>query len=196
MQDILTFSDSPFVSSTLAVALAEIGDKTQLLSLLLVARFRNRGAIIAGILLATLLNHGVSAWLGDWLGQSLSQWWQSDTLDIVLAASFLLMAIWILIPDKEDDGDSRFQQYGAFIATTVLFFLAEIGDKTQVATVLLAAEYQSLLWVTLGTTLGMLIANVPIVIWGQTLMQRLPLALARKATAAVFVVLAVLALLS
>lgn len=196
MQDILTFSDSPFVSSTLAVALAEIGDKTQLLSLLLVARFRNRGAIIAGILLATLLNHGVSAWLGDWLGKSLSQWWQSDTLDIVLAASFLLMAVWILIPDKEDDGDSRFQQYGAFIATTVLFFLAEVGDKTQVATVLLAAEYQSLLWVTLGTTLGMLIANVPIVIWGQALMQRLPLALARKATAAVFVVLAVLALLS
>jgi len=195
MQDILTFSDSPFVSSTLAVALAEIGDKTQLLSLLLVTRFRNRGAIIAGILLATLLNHGVSAWIGDWLGQSLSQWWQSDTLDIVLAASFLLMAVWILIPDKEDDSDSRFQRYGAFIATTVLFFLAEIGDKTQVATVLLAAEYQSLLWVTLGTTLGMLIANVPIVIWGQALMQRLPLALARKATAAVFVVLAVLALL-
>jgi len=194
MQDILTFSDSPFVSSTLAVALAEIGDKTQLLSLLLVTRFRNRGAIIAGILLATLLNHGVSAWIGDWLGQSLSQWWQSDTLDIVLAASFLLMAVWILIPDKEDDSDSRFQRYGAFIATTVLFFLAEIGDKTQVATVLLAAEYQSLLWVTLGTTLGMLIANVPIVIWGQALMQRLPLALARKATAAVFVVLAVLAL--
>ena len=196
MQDILTFSDSPFVSSTLAVALAEIGDKTQLLSLLLVARFRNRGAIIAGILLATLLNHGVSAWLGEWLGQSLSQWWKNDTLDIILAASFLLMAVWILIPDKEDDGDSRFQQYGAFIATTVLFFLAEVGDKTQVATVLLAAEYQSLLWVTLGTTLGMLIANVPIVIWGQALMQRLPLALARKATAAVFVVLAVLALLS
>ncbi|MAE21366.1 MAG: hypothetical protein CMK92_02945 [Pseudomonas sp.] len=196
MQDILIFSDSPFVSSTLAVALAEIGDKTQLLSLLLVARFRNRGAIIAGILLATLLNHGVSAWLGDWLGQSLSQWWKNDTLDIILAASFLLMAVWILIPDKEDDGDSRFQQYGAFIATTVLFFLAEVGDKTQVATVLLAAEYQSLLWVTLGTTLGMLIANVPIVIWGQALMQRLPLALARKATAAVFVVLAVLALLS
>jgi putative Ca2+/H+ antiporter (TMEM165/GDT1 family) len=195
MQDILTFSDSPFVSSTLAVALAEIGDKTQLLSLLLVARFRNRGAIIAGILLATLLNHGVSAWLGDWLGQSLSQWWKNDTLDIILAASFLLMAVWILIPDKEDDGDSRFQQYGAFIATTVLFFLAEVGDKTQVATVLLAAEYQSLLWVTLGTTLGMLIANVPIVIWGQALMQRLPLALARKATAAVFVVLAVLTLL-
>jgi len=195
MQDILTFSDSPFVSSTLAVALAEIGDKTQLLSLLLVTRFRNRGAIIAGILLATLLNHGVSAWIGDWLGQSLSQWWQSDTLDIVLAASFLLMAVWILIPDKEDDSDSRFQRYGAFIATTVLFFLAEIGDKTQVATVLLAAEYQSLLWVTLGTTLGMLIANVPIVIWGQALMQRLPLALARKATAAVFVMLAVLALL-
>ncbi|MEC8444499.1 MAG: TMEM165/GDT1 family protein [Pseudomonadota bacterium] len=196
MQDILIFSDSPFVSSTLAVALAEIGDKTQLLSLLLVARFRNRGAIIAGILLATLLNHGVSAWLGEWLGQSLSQWWKNDTLDIILAASFLLMAVWILIPDKEDDGDSRFQQYGAFIATTVLFFLAEVGDKTQVATVLLAAEYQSLLWVTLGTTLGMLIANVPIVIWGQALMQRLPLALARKATAAVFVVLAVLALLS
>jgi len=195
MQDILTVSDSPFVSSTLAVALAEIGDKTQLLSLLLVTRFRNRGAIIAGILLATLLNHGVSAWIGDWLGQSLSQWWQSDTLDIVLAASFLLMAVWILIPDKEDDSDSRFQRYGAFIATTVLFFLAEIGDKTQVATVLLAAEYQSLLWVTLGTTLGMLIANVPIVIWGQALMQRLPLALARKATAAVFVMLAVLALL-
>ncbi|TNC91588.1 MAG: hypothetical protein CSH36_08855, partial [Thalassolituus sp.] len=153
MSDFSFLSDSPFIASTLAVTLAEIGDKTQLLSLLLIARFRNRTAIIAGILLATLINHGLSAWGGLWLGQTMDTFFSSDTASWILVASFLLMAGWVLIPDKEDDGTSEYGQWGAFIATTLLFFLAEIGDKTQVATVLLAAEFQDVLWVTAGTTL-------------------------------------------
>nr|WP_307726815.1 TMEM165/GDT1 family protein [uncultured Thalassolituus sp.] len=190
MSDFSFLSDSPFVASTLAVTLAEIGDKTQLLSLLLIARFRNRTAIIAGILLATLINHGLSAWGGLWLGQTMDTFFSSDTASWILVASFLLMAGWVLIPDKEDDGTSEYGQWGAFIATTLLFFLAEIGDKTQVATVLLAAEFQDVLWVTAGTTLGMMLANVPVILWGNALMQRLPLTLARYITCAIFLALA------
>jgi putative Ca2+/H+ antiporter (TMEM165/GDT1 family) len=114
----------------------------------------------------------------------------SDTASWILVASFLLMAGWVLIPDKEDDGTSEYGQWGAFIATTLLFFLAEIGDKTQVATVLLAAEFQDVLWVTAGTTLGMMLANVPVILWGNALMQRLPLTLARYITCAIFLALA------
>jgi putative Ca2+/H+ antiporter (TMEM165/GDT1 family) len=190
MSDFSFLSDSPFIASTLAVTLAEIGDKTQLLSLLLIARFRNRTAIIAGILLATLINHGLSAWGGLWLGQTMDTFFSSDTASWILVASFLLMAGWVLIPDKEDDGTSEYGQWGAFIATTLLFFLAEIGDKTQVATVLLAAEFQDVLWVTAGTTLGMMLANVPVILWGNALMQRLPLTLARYITCAIFLALA------
>ena len=190
MSDFSFLSDSPFIASTLAVTLAEIGDKTQLLSLLLIARFRNRTAIIAGILLATLINHGLSAWGGLWLGQTMDTFFSSDTASWILVASFLLMAGWVLIPDKEDDDTSEYGQWGAFIATTLLFFLAEIGDKTQVATVLLAAEFQDVLWVTAGTTLGMMLANVPVILWGNALMQRLPLTLARYITCAIFLALA------
>ncbi len=187
---------SAFLTSTLAVAVAEIGDKTQLLSLLLAARFHKKRAIVAGILLATLLNHAASAWLGVWLGQSLQLWLQGDAARWLLVGGFALMALWVLVPDKDDDSVDTHQAWGAFAATTVLFFLAEIGDKTQVATVLLAAEFSSVLWVTLGTTLGMLIANVPVVYYGQRLMQHLPLALARYITSAVFAVLALWVLLS
>lgn len=187
---------SAFLTSTLAVAVAEIGDKTQLLSLLLAARFRNKTAIVGGILLATLLNHAASAWLGHWLGSSLQTWLHGDTARWLLSAGFALMALWVLIPDKDDDGIDTHQAWGAFAATTVLFFLAEIGDKTQVATVLLAAEFSSVFWVTMGTTLGMLIANVPVVYYGQHLMQHLPLNLARYITSVVFAVLALWTVLS
>ncbi|MGB0503130.1 MAG: TMEM165/GDT1 family protein [Thalassolituus sp.] len=187
---------SPLLASTLAVSIAEIGDKTQLLSLLLVTRFRNRWAIVAGILLATLINHGLSAWGGDWLGDRLQVWLASDSVNWLLAASFAVMAIWVLIPDKEGDDTASYSHWGAFGATTVLFFLAEIGDKTQIATVLLAAEFQDVLWVTVGTTLGMMIANVPVVVWGQALMQRMPLDIARYATSFIFFVLALWALMS
>ncbi|MEN9464991.1 MAG: hypothetical protein RL217_1172, partial [Pseudomonadota bacterium] len=163
---------------------------TQLLSLLLATKFRNKTAIVLGILIATLLNHAASAWLGVWLGQSLQAYITGDVANYVLAGSFMLMALWVLVPDKEDDQQNTHAAWGAFLATTLLFFLAEIGDKTQVATVLLGAEFGSVLWVTLGTTLGMLLANVPVVYFGHKLMQRMPLHLARYSTAAIFTALA------
>lgn len=172
-----------FLSSTLAVALAEIGDKTQLLSLFLVTRFRNRWAIVAGILVATLVNHGLSAWLGTLLGQ----WTPGDWARWIIGGSFIAVGLWMLIPDKDDSGPSRFESMGAFAATLILFFIAEIGDKTQIATVLLAAQYQSTLWVTLGTTLGMLIANVPVILAGNWLMQRLPVRTAHVVACLLFI---------
>ncbi|AFV00402.1 TMEM165/GDT1 family protein [Simiduia agarivorans] len=172
-----------FLTSTFAVALAEIGDKTQLLALLLTLRFRNKLAICAGILAATLLNHAASAWLGVWLGQFL----QSGIGQGLLGASFIALGLWLLIPDKADDEDPRLAQYGALVVTFILFFLAEIGDKTQVATVALAAQYQSVFWVTLGTTLGMLLANVPVVFYGEALMRKLPMVWAHRVAAALFV---------
>lgn len=178
------------ISSTLAVAVAEIGDKTQLLSLFLAARFTQRYAIIAGIFVATLLNHAASAWLGVFLMQWVPvQWGQW-----LLGGSFILIGLWLLIPDKDDNAPSALDQYGAFVATTILFFLAEIGDKTQVATVVLAANYQALWLVVLGTTIGMLAANVPVVLAGGWLMQRLPLKAARWGACALFLVLGVLTL--
>lgn len=171
------------LTSTFAVALAEIGDKTQLLALLLTLRFSNKLAICAGILAATLLNHAASAWLGVWLGQFL----QAGIGQWLLGASFILLGLWLLIPDKADDEDPRLAQYGAFAVTFILFFLAEIGDKTQVATVALAAQYQSIAWVTLGTTLGMLLANVPVVYYGEALMRKLPMVWAHRIAAALFV---------
>ncbi len=155
------------LTSTLTVALAEIGDKTQLLSLVLATRFRNKWGIIAGILLATLLNHAASAWLGTWL----AQFFESSTGQWLVGMSFIALAIWLLVPDKPDPINSRLDRYGAFIVATCLFFLAEIGDKTQIATVLLAAQYQEVLLVTLGTTVGMLLANVPVVYAGSRIAQ-------------------------
>jgi len=172
----------PISTSVITVALAEIGDKTQLLSLVLAARFRNKWAIIAGILVATLLNHGVSAWLGSWVGQ----FFQSDMGRYIVGGSFVLLALWLLIPDNDDEVDNRFDRYGAFVVSTVLFFLAEIGDKTQIATVLLGAQFDSVLLVTIGTTIGMLLANVPVVFAGDYLMKRIPLKVTRIAAALVF----------
>lgn len=172
-----------FLISVVTVALAEIGDKTQLLSLFLTTKFRNKMAIIWGILVATLLNHAVSAWLGGWLAQYLqSQWGQW-----LLSGSFIALGLWLLIPDKDGSDDSAVQKYGAFVTSSLLFFLAEIGDKTQVATVLLGAQFDAVLLVTLGTTLGMLVANVPVVFAGAYIMQRLPLKLTRLFAAVTFI---------
>lgn len=180
------------LNSTIAVAIAEIGDKTQLLSLILASRFKERYAIIAGILVATLINHGASAWLGVWLmgmiPPHLAPW--------IVSGSFLLIALWLLVPDKQDSGPSSLDKYGAFGATTILFFLVEIGDKTQVATVVLAARYNDTFWVIMGTTLGMLLANVPVVFAGRWIMDRLPLNYARWGAFALFLAMALITAIS
>lgn len=174
--------------STLGVAVAEIGDKTQLLALFLISRFHQRTPIILGILVATLLNHALSAWLGAWLADLIPANW----LKWLVGGSFILIALWLLIPDKEEDEDSGVLRYSAFTATTVLFFLAEIGDKTQIATVVLAARFEETVMVITGTTLGMLAANVPIILAGRWLMDRLPLNAARIGAFVLFLALGVL----
>ncbi|MFT5592270.1 MAG: putative Ca2+/H+ antiporter (TMEM165/GDT1 family) [Oceanicoccus sp.] len=178
----------PLFISTTSVALAEIGDKTQLLSLLLATRFSNKWAIIAGILLATIINHGLSAWLGQYS----TQWLDSNWLQYLISGSFIVVGLWVLIPDKLDDKPDLMANLGPFIATTVLFFLAEIGDKTQIATVILGAQYQNLLLVTIGTTIGMLLANIPVIYFGEALMKRLPLHIVRAIAAAIFISLGLL----
>jgi Ca2+/H+ antiporter, TMEM165/GDT1 family len=184
-----------FFVSTAVVFLGEIGDKTQLLALLLAAKFRKPAPIIAGILAATVLNHLFAAVLGVWvaaaMGASLLAW--------VVGVSFLGMAVWALIPDKLDadmaSADSKMaNSSGVFATTTVVFFLAEMGDKTQIATVALAARYQNLLVVVAGTTLGMMLADVPAVLFGQTLAKRVSMRVMRSVSALLFAVLGVLAL--
>ncbi|MFT4178765.1 MAG: TMEM165/GDT1 family protein [Thermomonas sp.] len=170
--------------STGTVALAEIGDKTQLLALLLAARFRRPWPIIAGILIATVLNHA----LAGWLGALAATWLTPDVLRWVVAASFIGIALWTLKPDTLED-DAKLPARGAFLATTTAFFIAEIGDKTQVATVLLAAKYSPLWQVVAGTTFGMLLANVPVVALGSRFASKLPLKAARIAAACVFLLL-------
>lgn len=180
-------SDIPFhplLISAGTVAVAEIGDKTQLLALLLAARFRKPWPIIWGILVATLLNHA----LAGWLGTLVAQWLTPDVLRWVVAVSFIAIALWTLKPDTLDD-DEKLPARGAFIATTIAFFIAEIGDKTQVATVLLAAKYQPLWEVVAGTTIGMLLANVPVVVLGSKFAAKLPLKAARITAALVFLTL-------
>ena len=175
--------------STLAVAIAEIGDKTQLLSLVLAARYRKPWAICLGILVATLLNHALAAWLGTLV----AQWLSPGTLQWIVGLSFLAVAAWTLVPDKLDDEDALpMTGRGVFVATLIAFFIAEMGDKTQFATIALAAKYDALLWVVLGTTIGMMIANVPAVLLGEGLARRLPLTQIRWIAAAVFVLTGVL----
>ena len=179
-----------FLISTAIVALAEMGDKTQLLALLLAARFRKPAPILVAILLATLINHGLSAVLGQWITTVLSP----EVLLWILSLGFIAMAIWMLIPDQLDDETesiNKWQKYGVFGATFVLFFLAEIGDKTQIATVALAARYDSIFWVMLGTTLGMMLANAPAVFIGNKLATRSPIALIHKIGALIFLIIGV-----
>lgn len=175
---------------TFIVALAEIGDKTQLLALLLAARYRRPWPIIWGIVVATLANHAAAGLLGNIVSDLLSP----VMLRWILALSFALVAVWTLIPDRLDDDDARLgRAYGPFLATLIAFFIAEMGDKTQVATVMLAAQYPQLILVVIGTTLGMLIANVPVVLASHFAADRLPLTLIRRIAAAAFAVLAIYA---
>ena len=173
--------------STVAVAIAEIGDKTQLLSLVLAARYRRPWPIIAAIALATVLNHALAAWIGAWV----AGWFTPTALRWAVAASFLAVALWALKPDTVDESETRRGAgHGAFVATLIALFLAEIGDKTQIATVVLAAQYEPLWQVIAGTTLGMLAANAPVVALGARFAHRIPLRLARYAAAGLFALLA------
>ena len=179
-----------FLISTAIVALAEMGDKTQLLALLLAARFRKPIPILLAILLATLLNHGTSAVLGQWITTVLSP----DVLLWIVSLGFIAMALWMLVPDQlddETDSINKWQRYGVFGATFVLFFLAEIGDKTQVATIALAARFDSIFWVMAGTTVGMMIANAPAVFIGDKLADKLPISLIHKIGASIFLLIGV-----
>ena len=177
--------------STGIVALAEIGDKTQLLAFILAAKFRRPLPIVFGILIATLVNHGFAGAVGAWITSLLGP----ETLRWVLGISFLAMAAWTLIPDEFDEEDAKLARFGVFGTTLVAFFLAEMGDKTQVATVALAAQYQSLVYVVTGTTLGMMIANVPAVIMGDRIAYRMPVRLVHRIAAGIFAVLGVATLL-
>jgi len=178
-----------FITSLVTVTLAEIGDKTQLLSIFLAARFSNKPSIIAGILVATLLNHAVSAWLGSSLGSWLGDFLTNDMGKWVIGGSFVLIGLWLLIPDKESDNIHYREKYGAFLVTTALFFLAEIGDKTQVVTIALGAQFQSIIIITLGTTLGMLIANIPVIYMGEALMRRVSLTHTRAFAAVIYAII-------
>lgn len=178
--------------STGVVALAEMGDKTQLLAFILAARFKKPVPIILGILLATLVNHGLAGALGAWITSVVSP----DTMRWVLGLSFIAMAIWTLIPDKIEEEETQIaQKLGVFGATLVTFFLAEMGDKTQIATVALAAHYAAPLLVVIGTTLGMLIADVPAVFVGSKFADKIPMKLVHSIAASIFAIMGVLTLL-
>ena len=181
-----------FFISTGVVALAEIGDKTQLLAFLLAARFKKPWPIVLGILAATLVNHGLAGALGTWITRALDPVW----LRWGLGASFLAMAVWTLVPDKIENDEARVAtKLGVFGATLVTFFLAEMGDKTQIATVALAAHYAAPLAVVAGTTLGMLIADVPAVFVGDKLASKIPMRLVHAIAAAIFAALGIFTLL-
>ena len=177
--------------STGVVALAEIGDKTLLLAFILAARFKKPLPIILGILVATVINHGLAGALGAWITSTISP----EVLRWVLGASFIGMAIWTMIPDKIEEEETQIaQRFGILGATFITFFLAEMGDKTQIATVAMAAHYTEPLMVVIGTTLGMLIADVPAVFAGDKLANKIPMKLVHSIAAAVFALLGVLTL--
>lgn len=180
-----------FLVATGIVALAEVGDKTQLLAFILAAKYRKPIPIIIGILLATIANHGFAGAVGAWVTSVVAP----DTLRWILGVSFLAMAGWTLIPDKFDEDEATLVSHSVFTATFIAFFLAEIGDKTQVATVALAANYDALVTVVIGTTLGMMIANVPAVLLGHRIADRIPVRAVHMVAAAIFAVLGVLVLM-
>ena len=176
-----------FGVSTLLVAIAEIGDKTQLLAIVLAAKFRQPLPIILGIFAATLLNHALAATAGYFIADFLTgQWFR-----IAVGVAFVVMAAWALIPDKEDEGAAARTHGGVFLTTLIAFFLVEIGDKTQIATALLAARFQDMVAVTAGTTVGMMLANVPAVYLGEVVTRVMPLNYVRIAAAIVFVLIGI-----
>ena len=179
-----------FLIATGVVALAEIGDKTQLLSLVLAARYRAPWAISAGIFVATLLNHALAALVGE----SVFKWLGPDWMRWIIGLSFIAMAIWTLIPDRLDEdeenaAEQKLRRYGVFVMTMVVFFLLEMGDKTQVATAILAARFNELFSVVMGTTVGMLVANVPLVFFGNLLLSKIQIELVHRVTAVLFLLL-------
>ncbi|MEW6514284.1 MAG: TMEM165/GDT1 family protein [Pseudomonadota bacterium] len=180
-----------FLISTGIVALAEIGDKTQLLAFILAAKFRKPLPIVLGILVATIANH---AFAGA-LGAGIAALFEPATLRWILGISFIGMALWVLVPDRFEDDEAHLARFGIFGTTFIAFFLAEMGDKTQIATVALAAQYQAVVTVVLGTTLGMMIANVPAVLLGNRIAGKLPVKLVHGIVAAIFLVLGIATLL-
>ena len=182
-----------FLLSTGIVAIAEMGDKTQLLALLLAARFSKPWPIVMGILVATMANHAMAGALGAWATTLIGP----QALRLILGASFLLMAAWMLIPDRleDDDAGGKSPSLGVFGTTVLVFFLAEMGDKTQIATVMLAARYDAYLYVVAGTTLGMMLANVPVVWLGERVTRLVPLRVVHIVSAVIFAGLGVMALL-
>lgn len=183
---------SALLVSTGVIALAEIGDKTQLLAFLLATRFKKPVPIIIGITLATLINHGLAGVVGSWITANVDP----SVLRWVLGASFIAMAVWTLIPDKIEDEETQLAtKLGVFGATFITFFLAEMGDKTQIATVAMSAHYNDVLMVVAGTTLGMLIADVPAVFAGDKLAEKIPMKLVHRIAAAMFAALGVATLL-
>lgn len=179
-----------FLISTGVVALGEMGDKTQLLAILLAAKFRRPWPIIAGIFIATLVNHGLAGLVGGGIASLLGP----DLLRWVIGVSFLGMAVWMLIPDEIDDTEANKYRFGVFWTTVIAFFLAEMGDKTQIATVALAARYPELLAVVLGTTLGMMLANVPAVFVGDAISKKIPMKLVHGVAGGIFGILGLLTL--
>lgn len=171
------------LSSASLVAVAEMGDKTQLLALMLAAHYGRALPIILGITLATTLNHLASAWLGQTIGVN----FDSPQFSLAVGVLFIGIGLWLLKPDKHDSISNKFLRYSPFIASFIAFFLAEIGDKTQLATIALASEYQALLWVTLGTTIGMLIANIPAVFLGEAFIAKIPMKLVRNLASLAFI---------
>jgi Ca2+/H+ antiporter, TMEM165/GDT1 family len=180
-----------FLVSTASVAVGELGDKTQLLSLILASRLRRPVPIIAGVFVATLGNHLLACWFGEWAGTLFTP----QILRWVLGASFIGVAIWALIPDKMDDEVESRSAHGVFIFTVVTFFLAEMGDKTQIVAVALAARYHELLQVVAGTTLGMMLVNIPTVLFADRAVRWIPLRLVRIVAAAIYTVLGIATLL-
>jgi putative Ca2+/H+ antiporter (TMEM165/GDT1 family) len=179
------------LTSVMTVAVAEIGDKTQLLAIVLAAKFRKPVPIILGILAATLLNHAAAAGVG----YLVSDWLAGRTFQLIVGAAFIVMAGWALIPDKEDEHAAARPAHGVFLTTVIAFFIVEIGDKTQIATSLLAAKFHDVGLVALGTTLGMMLANVPAVLFGEAVTRVVPLNRVRIAAAALFAAIGVWILL-
>jgi putative Ca2+/H+ antiporter (TMEM165/GDT1 family) len=186
-----TITLEALLTSTIVVALAEIGDKTQLLAIVLAARFKRPWPIVGGIFVATLANHFLAALIGEQAASFLDGPW----FRYLVAVSFIAMAAWTLVPDKLDDDEQKTARFGAFLTTLVAFFLVEMGDKTQVATIALGARFQAVLPVTAGTTLGMMIANVPAVFFGHELIRRVPLHVVRWIAAVLFLIIGVWLLL-
>jgi putative Ca2+/H+ antiporter (TMEM165/GDT1 family) len=180
-----------FLVSTGIVALAEIGDKTQLLAFILAAKFRKPAPIIVGILVATIANHAFAGALGSWITSMVAP----GTMRWILGLSFVGMALWTLIPDKFDEDEARLAKFGVFGTTLIAFFLAEMGDKTQVATIALAAQYQAFFWVVAGTTLGMMLANVPAVLLGERIANKMPVRLVHAIAAGIFAILGIATLM-